>query len=89
MSPVRSCVGCGERTAQDALLRMTWHGDVLRRDGRIRASGRGAYLHERRACWQAFVARRGPVRSLRAAVPRSAREAFVRVLDGVDPRREG
>jgi hypothetical protein len=89
VTPMRSCVGCGERAAQSALVRMTWRGDALHRDGVARAAGRGGYLHDRRACWDAFVGRRGPVRSLRVAVPRAAREALVRALSGTDPRREG
>ena len=88
MTPVRSCVGCGERSPQVELVRMTWRDGALRRDGARRTDGRGAYLHERPACWDTFVARRGPVRSLRTAVPRAAREALVRDL-GVNASREG
>ena len=86
--PVRSCVGCGERAPQTELVRMTWRDGALRRDGARRADGRGAYLHGRPACWDRFVARRGPVRSLRATVPREAREALVRDL-GASASREG
>ena len=89
MTSVRSCVGCGQRAPQDTLMRMTWRGDALRRDVGPRAGGRGGYLHERPACWDAFVARRGPVRSLRVPVPRAAREALVRELRAVLSKREG
>jgi hypothetical protein len=80
VTPVRSCVGCGARAPQDALIRMTWHEGALRPDGVERAGGRGGYLHRRAACWQAFVVRRGSIRSLRAPVPRAAREALVHEL---------
>jgi uncharacterized protein len=88
VTPVRSCVGCGTRAPQAELVRMTWRDGALRRDGARRADGRGAYLHGRPACWNAFLARRGPVRSLRTAVPRAAREALVRDL-GASASREG
>jgi predicted RNA-binding protein YlxR (DUF448 family) len=67
---------------------MTWRDGALRRDAGRRAEGRGAYLHGRPSCWEKFVARRGSVRSLRAAVPRAAREALVRDL-GASASREG
>jgi predicted RNA-binding protein YlxR (DUF448 family) len=80
MTPMRSCVGCGERAAQATLLRVVWQGGRLGADRARRAGGRGAYLHERSSCFDAFVVRRGSVRSLRAAVPRAAREQLVRAL---------
>jgi predicted RNA-binding protein YlxR (DUF448 family) len=83
--PMRSCVGCGARGAQAELIRVTWREDVLVRDDARRGPGRGAYLHRRPSCWDAFVARRGAVRSLRAAVPRPAREALVRALQAAIP----
>ena len=89
MIPVRSCIGCGQRGPQDALVRLTWRDETLRRDGSRRGAGRGGYLHERPACWDAFVVRRGPVRSFRAAVPRATREALVRELRAVGIGREG
>ena len=89
MTPIRSCVGCGDRAPQATLLRMTYGDGVLRHDGTARTAGRGAYLHERPACWDAFVARRGPVRSLRSAVPRDVRIHLVEKLRAHGARREG
>ncbi len=45
-SPVRSCVGCRARFAQNELVRYVRGGDggAWRRDRRRRAPGRGAYL---------------------------------------------
>ncbi len=80
MTAVRSCVGCGARDAQPVLVRMTWRDGVLRRDAARSAPGRGAYLHRDGRCWDAFVARRGSIRSLRTSVPRGAREALVAEL---------
>ncbi len=80
MTPVRSCVGCGERAPQPALVRIVWRGGGLQADRARRAGGRGAYVHEQTACFDAFVQRRGSVRSLRTSVPRPAREALVATL---------
>jgi uncharacterized protein len=88
MTPVRTCMGCGRRDAQAALVRATLCDGVLVRDAGRRAPGRGGYLHDDATCWQTFVSRRGPLRSLRAPVPRPAREAFVRQLQAGDSRRE-
>lgn len=88
MIPVRSCMGCGQRAPQATLLRMTWRDGALVRDGVRRAPGRGGYLHGDPSCWSAFVARRGPVRALRAAVPRPVREACVQELRAGAWRRD-
>lgn len=50
--PQRTCVGCRETLNKRQLLRL-----VRRVDGAValdptgKANGRGAYLHDRRACW--------------------------------------
>ena len=80
---IRTCVGCGRRDAQEAMLRVVGGvGQGLAPDPLRRAPGRGAYLHSQAACWDAFVVRRGPVRSLRRSVPRAEREELVRALAG-------
>ena len=89
-SPIRTCIGCGERVPQDVLVRVTATPDGLRVDGARRAAGRGAYLHRSPACWGAFVRRRRPVRSFRVNPPREVRERLVTALAAVvqDERRE-
>ncbi|HZP42618.1 MAG TPA: YlxR family protein [Candidatus Binatia bacterium] len=83
--PIRTCVGCGERDAQQVLLRVVSVADRLAPDPRRTVPGRGAYLHRRRGCWEAFVGRRGPVRSLRRSVARAERERLVQVLAAGGP----
>ncbi len=76
-TPIRSCVGCGARAAQPELIRFVSTAASLTLDPARRLPGRGAWLHRGRpACWQAFVERRGSVRSLRSAPGRAAREAL-------------
>jgi len=83
--PIRTCVGCGDPAPQPALLRFVADGGALRLDGERTTSGRGAYLHRDPACWQTFVRRRGPVRSLRSNPGRLERERLVELL-GADVR---
>jgi len=51
--PQRTCVGCGEVQGKRQMMRVvrTPEGRVLI-DPTGKANGRGAYVHERRACWE-------------------------------------
>ena len=79
-APVRTCAGCAERAVQGSLLRFVGTADGLVADSARRAVGRGAYLHRDERCFDLFVRRRGPVRSLRQSVGRPERERFVASL---------
>lgn len=50
--PQRTCVGCHQVMEKRALIRLvrTEEGVVIDPGGKI--AGRGAYLHEHRACWE-------------------------------------
>ncbi len=78
--PVRSCTGCGERAPQRDLVRFVSRGADLDLDLHRATSGRGAYLHPRAACWDRFIARKPPLRSLRRSVDRRRREELVERL---------
>ncbi len=85
-SPIRSCVGCGERAAQAELLCLSSAPDgTLCIVDRRRRTGRTGYLHDDPACWERFAARKGPVRSLRRSVDKSTRIALVQVLKATEP----
>ena len=73
MTPVRSCIGCGRRDAQGRLVRIVVVDGRLALDPDRRAPGRGGYLHRDPACGEAFVRRRGPIRSLRHGASREER----------------
>jgi predicted RNA-binding protein YlxR (DUF448 family) len=51
-------------------------GAALTIDADKRAPGRGAYLHARAACLDAFARQGGFVRSLRGVIPKTARAAL-------------
>jgi predicted RNA-binding protein YlxR (DUF448 family) len=69
-------VGCGQRASQADLVRFVTVDTGLRLDPHRRLPGRGAWLHRVPRCWDAFVQRRGVVRSLRATPTHVAREAL-------------
>jgi predicted RNA-binding protein YlxR (DUF448 family) len=50
--PQRTCVGCRETLAKRSLIRVvrTPSGVQIDRTGKV--SGRGAYLHDRKSCWE-------------------------------------
>ena len=73
--PMRMCVGCRERGAQDLLLRVvavTTDPDgpsAVRPDPRRRLPGRGAYVHPRPECLALAERRRAFPRALRLPGP--------------------
>ncbi|HEX6454126.1 MAG TPA: YlxR family protein [Trebonia sp.] len=64
--PVRTCVGCKERAAKSALLRLVVAGDDIVPDPHARRPGRGAYLHPSLDCLDKARRRRALPRALRA-----------------------
>lgn len=50
--PQRTCVGCRETLPKRALIRVARTPDGLRIDPTGKVAGRGAYLHDRRSCWE-------------------------------------
>lgn len=82
MTPVRTCVGCGERAAKPTLHRFVAERDGLRLDPAQRAAGRGGYLHLQAECVRRFARATGPVRSLRRTPTVAARRELAAQLDG-------
>ncbi len=73
--PVRTCVGCGQRAGQPALVRLRADGDAVVID-RARSGGRGAWLHPAAACLDRALKRRALGRALRADAVRADAEAL-------------
>jgi len=69
--------GCARRYTVDGL--------VLRIDPARRGAGRGGYLHREPTCWDAFIRRRGKVRSLDLNPGRPERERLVAALAASSP----
>jgi predicted RNA-binding protein YlxR (DUF448 family) len=50
--PQRTCVGCREILPKRSLIRIVRTPDGVRIDPGGKLPGRGAYLHDRRSCWE-------------------------------------
>ena len=50
--PQRTCVGCREVLPKRQLIRIVRSPDGVVIDPKGKISGRGAYLHDRRSCWE-------------------------------------
>ncbi|MCC6299439.1 MAG: YlxR family protein [Anaerolineales bacterium] len=50
--PQRTCVGCREVLPKRQMLRIVRTADGVKVDPTGKLTGRGAYLHDRRACWE-------------------------------------
>lgn len=49
--PQRTCVGCREVLPKRKLIRLVRTGEGVQVDPTGKLAGRGAYLHDRRECW--------------------------------------
>ena len=50
--PQRTCVGCREILPKRKMVRVVRTADGVQVDPTSKLAGRGAYLHDRRACWE-------------------------------------
>lgn len=50
--PQRSCVGCREVQPKRSLIRIVRTPQAVQVDPTGKLPGRGAYLHDRRSCWE-------------------------------------
>jgi hypothetical protein len=54
--PLRTCVVCGEKSDKRTLIRVVRTEDGLRVDPSSKMDGRGAYLCDRKSCWERAAA---------------------------------
>jgi len=66
--PQRTCIACREQEGKRALVRVVRgvNGVVVDLTGKL--SGRGAYLHPVRTCWESALATRALQRALRTSL---------------------
>ncbi len=50
--PQRTCVGCREVLPKRKMVRIVRTGEGVQVDPTSKVAGRGAYLHDRRECWE-------------------------------------
>ncbi len=91
--PQRTCVGCHRTLPKRQLVRLVRTPEGVRVDLTGRQPGRGAYLHDRRACWEQALKRGTLARALRVELTEddlTRLRAFMAVLpddedDSSDP----
>ncbi len=66
--PQRTCVGCHQTLPKRQLVRLVRTPAGVRVDLTGRLPGRGAYLHDRRSCWERALAKGTLARALRVAL---------------------
>ena len=75
--PQRTCVGCRTVLAKRQLVRLVRSGEgTVKIDPTGKAAGRGAYLHNRRSCWDTALQRRDLDRALRINLSETDRAAL-------------
>jgi uncharacterized protein len=73
--PLRMCIGCREALAKRSLIRVVHSPEGIRIDPSGKAAGRGAYVHDRRSCWEKAL--QGSLRqALKAELTPPEREAL-------------
>jgi len=80
--PVRTCVGCREVLPKRALIRIVRSGENVRVDKTGKAPGRGAYLHDRRSCWETGL-RGALARALRTELSDADRQALAAAMQAL------
>ena len=74
--PQRTCVGCRETLAKRTLIRVVRTPDGMRVDPTGKLAGRGAYLHDRRSCWERGI-KGGLARALKTELTNQDREGLL------------
>lgn len=80
--PQRTCVGCREILPKRQMIRIVRTAEGVRIDPTRKLAGRGAYLHDRRECWEHSL-RGGLAHALKAeltADDRARLEDFMNAL---------
>ena len=85
--PQRTCVGCRTVMAKRQLVRVVRTADGVLVDPTGKLAGRGAYLHDRRSCWESGL-EGSLARALKtelSAADRERLEAFMNTLSHTEP----
>ncbi|HLA05973.1 MAG TPA: YlxR family protein [Anaerolineales bacterium] len=95
--PQRTCVGCREVLPKRKMVRIVRTAEEVQVDPTSKLAGRGAYLHDRRACWERALngSLAHALKTTLTSDDRSRLEDFMNALPidaeaaGVEPRSTG
>lgn len=89
--PQRTCVGCREVLPKRSLVRIVRTAEAVVIDSSGKLPGRGAYLHDRRSCWERGL-KGGLAHALKTELNEADREklaAFMQALPEEDLSEDG
>ena len=72
--PQRTCIGCRDVLSKRSLIRLVRSPDGVAVDPTGKKSGRGAYLHDSRNCWERALKGDSLERALRTTLSDEERE---------------
>lgn len=81
--PQRTCIACREQEGKRALVRVVRGAGGVEVDPTGKLSGRGAYLHPLRGCWESALATRSLQRALRTALTAEEIERLSAFAEGL------
>jgi uncharacterized protein len=80
--PQRTCVGCREVNSKRSLIRVVRRPEGIVIDPTGKLAGRGAYLHDRRPCWERGL-KGALAHALKAELSRQDRETLLAFIEGL------
>ncbi len=85
--PQRTCIGCREINPKRAMIRIVRSLDGVKIDPTGKMSGRGAYLHDKKSCWE--IGMKGSLeQALKTTITEQDRinlHTFIQTLSDDDP----
>ena len=85
--PQRTCVGCRETLPKRQMIRIVRTAEGVQVDPTGKASGRGAYLHDRHECWERGL-KGALARALKAELTAQERGELEKFMNSLPPEKE-
>ncbi len=85
--PQRTCVGCREVLPKRIMLRIVRSPEGVRVDPTGKLAGRGAYLHDRRSCWERGL-KGALAHALKTELSHDDRAHLEEFMNGLPPEEE-
>ncbi|MBN1265097.1 MAG: YlxR family protein [Anaerolineales bacterium] len=79
--PERTCVGCREVLSKKDMIRVVRTPEGVRIDSTGKLPGRGAYLHQRKSCWQHALSRGSLANALKVEFSDESNELLSAYMD--------
>jgi predicted RNA-binding protein YlxR (DUF448 family) len=86
--PQRTCVGCREVLSKRSMIRVVRSPEGIVVDPSGRISGRGAYLHDRRLCWEKAL-KGSLARALRVELDQTAQAVLAKYMMNLPDEQNG